>query len=138
MARKEFTYRGKTLEELKKMSVEDFAKICTARVRRSITRQAKTKPFVHIMKKIKKYLEAYKGGKQPKPIRTHWRDLVIFPNMIGVAFAVHNGKEFNQVNVNEKMLGHYLGEFALTRKKLTHGKAGIGATKSSTAIAARK
>lgn len=138
MARKEFTYRGKTIEELKKMSPEDFAKICNSRARRAIKRQIKTKPFVHILKKIKKFADVLKAGKQPKAIRSHWRDLVVFPAMLGITFAVHTGKEFTQITVNEKMLGHYLGEFALTRKKLSHGKAGIGATRSSTAIAARK
>ena len=57
--------------------------------------------------------------------------------MIGLKFGVHNGKEFQIVQITEKMLGHYLGELALTRKRLMHGKAGIGATKSSTAITAR-
>ena len=49
-----------------------------------------------------------------------------------------DSKEVGQIiEVKERMLGHLLGEFALTRKKLSHGKAGIGATKSSTAITAR-
>jgi small subunit ribosomal protein S19 len=132
---REFTFRGKTLEELQQMSIEEFAQLCNARARRSLLRGFDEK----LMKKIMKAREQLKQGvKDLKPIRTHLRDTVIIPAMVGLKFGVHNGKEFVVVEVNEKMLGHYLGEMALTRKKLKHGKAGIGATKSSTAIVKRK
>ncbi|MEM4256947.1 MAG: 30S ribosomal protein S19 [Candidatus Diapherotrites archaeon] len=136
MARKEFRYRGKTLEELSKMTLDEFAKYANSRAKRTITRQKKQ--YEHLLKKIKKYQEAKKSNKQPKPIRTHWRDLIIIPQMLGCTFAIYNGKEFSNIEIKPEMLGHFLGEFALTRKKLVHGKAGIGATRSSTAIAARK
>lgn len=136
MARKDFTFRGKNVEELKKLTLEEFSKLCNARPKRSISRN-KT-PYDHLMKKIRKYLDATRGGKSAKAVRTHWRDLVVVPAMIGIKLGIHSGKEFGEVEVKPEMLGHYLGEFALTRKKLSHGKAGIGATRSSTAIAARK
>ena len=136
MARKEFSFRGKSLEDVRKLSLEEFSKLCTARPRRTIVRQKAQ--YEHIMKKIAKYNEGLKGTKPPRAIRTHWRDLIVVPAMVGVKLAIHAGKEFNEVEVKPEMLGHVLGEFALTRKKLSHGKAGIGATRSSTAIAARK
>ena len=133
MVKKEFTYRGKTMEELGQMSIQEFAKIAGSRARRSLLRGFDKK----LDKKISKYLEAKKSGKDPKPIRTHLRDALVIPKMVGVNFAVYKGNSFEIVEIKEKMLGHYLGEFALTRKRLIHGKAGIGATRSSTAITAR-
>jgi small subunit ribosomal protein S19 len=79
-----------------------------------------------------------KSGKQPKVLRTHHRNMVVIPAMVGLRIAIHTGKEFQITDIMPEMLGHYLGELALSRKRLRHGKAGIGATKSSTAIAARK
>ncbi|VVB76343.1 30S ribosomal protein S19 [uncultured archaeon] len=130
MVAKEFTFRGKTIAELQAMSLEEFAKLCPSRARRAIKSTG-------VDKKILKKIANYKKNAKPKAIRTHRRDLVVIPAMLGVRFAIHKGKEFENVDVNEKMLGHYFGEFALTRKRLQHGKAGIGATKSSTAVTAR-
>ena len=130
MVKKEFTFRGKTLPELQDMSIEQFAELCDARARRSLKKGFDK----HLMKKI----EASKAqGPKAKPIRTHQRDIIIVPAMVGIKFAVYRGNSFEQLEVKEKMLGHYLGEMVFTRKRLQHGKAGIGATKSSTAITAR-
>lgn len=130
---KEITFKGKTLKELQELSLEEFAKLVTSRQRRSLKRGVNKK----LMKKIDKALEVKKQGKEPKPVRTHRRDVVIVPKMIGLRFGVYNGKSFEPVVVQLEMLGHMLGEFSMTRKRLQHGKAGIGATKSSTAITAR-
>ena len=88
----------------------------------------------HLLKKIAR---AEKEGKK-KPIRTHKRDTIVIPQMVGLQFAIHKGNDFDIIEIKPDMLGHYLGEFAMTRKRLAHGKAGIGATRSSTAISARK
>lgn len=133
MARKEFTYRGKTIQELQAMSIKEFAKLCNARARRSLLKGTDGK----FLAKVSKAQESLKAGKYPKPVRTHNRDNIVVPAMVGIPVGVYNGKEFVVIEIKEKMLSHYLGEFALTRKRLLHGKAGIGATKSSTAITAR-
>ncbi|MBN1940604.1 MAG: 30S ribosomal protein S19 [Candidatus Diapherotrites archaeon] len=133
MARKEFTYRGKTLAELREMSIQDFAKLADSRARRSLLRGFDKK----LEKKIEKAIEAKSKGKEPKPIRTHLRDALVIPKMVGLKFAIYKGNSFESVEIDPKMLGHYLGEYALTRKRLLHGKAGIGATRSSTAISSR-
>jgi small subunit ribosomal protein S19 len=130
MAKKEFTYRGKTIEELKALSVEEFAKLCNSRAKKTLEKGFDK----HILKKMEK---SRMQGEKAKPIKTHQRDLVIIPSMIGLRFAVHRGNSFDTIDINEKMLGHYLGEMIFTRKRLQHGKAGIGATKSSSAITAR-
>ncbi len=134
MARKEFTFKGKTMKELMEMDLKEFAKLCNARVRRSLLRGFDKK----LEKKIKKARELLKQGKKPKPIRTHRRDTIIIPQMVGLSFGIYKGNSFEVRDIEPEMLGHYLGELILTRKRLVHGKAGIGATKSSTAIATRK
>ena len=129
MAKKEYTYRGKTLVELQAMSVEAFAELCDSRIRRSLKKGYNKKILADVEKK--------KGDVKAKPIRTHDRDLIVIPAMVGATFAIYRGNSFERVDIVEKMLGHYLGEFVFTRKRLQHGKAGIGATKSSTAITSR-
>ena len=133
MVRKEFTFRGKTMPELSAMEEKDFAKLSGSRFKRTIERGL-NKQF---LEKIHKAHQEKQSGKEPKIIKTHLRDFPILPKMVGLKFGVYNGKEFKIIQVMEKMLGHYFGEFVLTRKRLMHGKAGIGATKSSTAITAR-
>ncbi|WP_299273475.1 30S ribosomal protein S19 [Halovenus sp.] len=123
----EFTYRGHTVEELQEMSIEEVAELLPARVRRSIVRGLS-------YEKEQLLEEAREAGEEEtanNPIRTHLRDMPIVPEMIGLTFAVHNGQAFERVNVEPEMLGHYLGEFQLTRTSVEHGQAGIGATRSS-------
>jgi small subunit ribosomal protein S19 len=134
MAKKEFAFRGKTLSELQAMDLKDFAQLANSRAKRSLLRGFDKK----LLKKIDKANAMKKEGKEPKPVRTHGRDSIIIPAMVGLRIAVHKGNSFEIIEVKPEMLGHYLGEMVMTRKKLMHGKAGIGATKSSTAITARK
>lgn len=129
---KDFTFRGKTLEELRKLSEREFAQLCNARARRSLMRRGTDQK---LKKKIGEAREKMEKGEEPKPIRTHKRDTVIVPSMIELKFGIHTGKEFSIIDITPEMLGHFLGEFVLTRKRITHGKAGIGATRSSTAVA---
>ena len=85
-----------------------------------MARSLKKGPFVdeHLMKKVQ---EMNKSGK--KEVNKTWsRRSTIFPDFIGHTFAVHNGKEHIPVYVTEDMVGHKLGEFALTRKNGGHGE----------------
>ncbi len=133
MAKKEFSFKGKSLAELQAMELKEFAALANSRARRSLERGFDK----HTLKKINKAVEVKKQGKIPKVIRTHRRDLIIIPAMVGLNFAVYRGNGFEQLEIKPKMLGHFIGEMVLTRKRLIHGKAGIGATRSSTAITAR-
>ena len=91
-----------------------------------------------LVKKAKGMKVIVEGGTpQKKALRTHDRNSVIIPQMVGSKIGIHNGNSFQVVDIQPEMLGHVLGEYALTRKRIMHGKAGIGATKSSTAINAR-
>src|SRR3989344_2041972 len=125
MAKKEFTYRGKTLAELKGLSDNEVAMLLTSRERRKIVKRGWTDEQKKLLKRIR-------AGK--KNIKTHCRDMVIMPIMIGMTIKVFNGKEYAQFLITEEMLGHRLGEFALTRKRVEHSAPGIGATRSSSAI----
>jgi small subunit ribosomal protein S19 len=123
----EFTYRGHTLDELQEMSIEEVAELLPARQRRTIKRGLS----VEHEKLLEAAREADSEETANNPIRTHLRDMPILPEMVGITFAVHTGQSFERVRVDPEMLGHYLGEFQLTRGKVEHGQAGIGATRSS-------
>ncbi|WP_424017962.1 30S ribosomal protein S19 [Halorientalis pallida] len=123
----EFSYRGHSLEELQDMDIDEVAELLPARQRRSIERGLS-------YEKEQLLEEAREAGEEETandPIRTHLRDMPILPEMVDLTFAVHNGQSFERVKVEPEMLGHYLGEFQLTRKSVEHGQAGIGATRSS-------
>nr|AJS12665.1 ribosomal protein S19 [uncultured archaeon] len=121
--RKEFTYKGKTVDELKKLDVREFSKYIKSRARRSILRQ---------FQKIESFVSrAKEKAANNKLIKTHKRDLIIVPEMVGMKIGVHDGRNFFPVQITGEMLGHRLGEFAITRSKVKHSKAGIGATKGS-------
>ena len=129
---KKFRYRGKSLEELMKMSIEELAELLPARQRRSLKRGF-TEPQRKLLLKIRKIRRKLEKGqlKRPPIIRTHVRDMIILPEMAGLTIAVYNGKEFIPVRIVPEMIGHYLGEFSPTTKIVQHGEPGLKATKSS-------
>jgi len=126
MAKKEFTFRGKSLEELQKLTIKEFAALLPARQRRTLSGG-----FTDQQKIFLKKLE--KGGN----LETHCRDLIILPNMVGKTIKIYKGNEFVSVIVEPDMMGRFFGEFALTRRRVEHHAPGIGATKSSGGIAAK-
>jgi small subunit ribosomal protein S19 len=119
--KKEFTYRGYTLDELKKMTLEEFIPLLGARMRRSLRRGLSVQQ--------QKFLEHLR--KTEGVVKTHNRDMIILPEIIGRTIRIYDGKEFVQLTVLPEMIGHYLGEFALTRKSVKHTGPGVGATRSS-------
>jgi small subunit ribosomal protein S19 len=127
---KKFTYRGYGLEELRGLSPDEFAKLLPARQRRTIQRFFSPRQSSRYRKLLERVRKA-KESEDKKPIRTHLRDMVILPEMVGLKFSVHNGKEFVVIEVVPEMIGHRLGEFSHTRKKVSHSAPGIGATRSS-------
>jgi len=123
---RKFTYRGYTLEELLSMSMDEFIELLPARQRRSLKRGL-TPEQRRFLEKVR---EARRKGLN-KPIRTHCRDMIILPEMVGMTVHVHDGHKFVPVKITEKMISHYLGEFAPTNKPVKHGRPGIGASRSS-------
>jgi len=122
---KELLYRGKTLDELKALDVREVAKFLPSRSRRTLLRNfAETEKFIQ---RCEKKLE------RKKKIKTHLRDIVIVPKLVGMMIGIYSGKLFQDITITHEMIGHRLGEFVPTRTKVNHGSAGIGATKSSRA-----
>lgn len=130
MARKEFVYRGYTLEELQQMPLDNVIDLFPSRQRRSLKRGflPRQKKVLEKIRKLKK--DENKGGR-PQIIKTHCRDMIVLPEMVGITFGIYNGKEFTEVTIQPEMIGCYFGEFAPTRKRVEHGDPGMGATRSS-------
>lgn len=125
MARK-FAYRGFPLEDLQRMPMDQFINLLPARQRRSLRRG--------LPPRQKKLLERLRKARQTKSkalIRTHNRDMIILPEMVGLTLGIHNGKEFLPLDIKIEHIGHYLGEYAPTNKAVRHGNPGIGATRGS-------
>ncbi|MDD1776401.1 MAG: 30S ribosomal protein S19 [Candidatus Methanomethylicus sp.] len=129
MALREFTYRGYTSAQLLGMPMDEFIKLLPSRQRRSLLRGL-TPEQRSLFERIRKAKTAATKGKKVV-IRTHCRDMIILPEMIGLNISVHNGKEFVQIEILPEMIGKYLGEYAITCGKVTHGAPGLKATRSS-------
>ena len=119
--REEFTYRGFTIEEMRQMGPSELLVIMPARGRRKVKRGF-TRGEENLLAQVR-------NGEER--IRTHLRGMIVMPEMVGRSVEIHNGREFVKVDFLPESIFHYFGEFALTRKKVAHGTAGIGATRSS-------
>ena len=120
MAKKEFTYRGKTLEVLQQMSLKEVAQLVPSRSRRKLIRGLTDAEKICVQN-----IET-----SQKPVKTHCRDMIVIPLMVGKLIKVHRGNTFEDVQVEPEMLGYRLGEFALSRKRAKHNHAGVGKKKS--------
>ncbi|GBC49198.1 40S ribosomal protein S15 [Rhizophagus irregularis DAOM 181602=DAOM 197198] len=107
---KKYSYRGVDLEQLLDLNSESLMELVHSRARPKKEAPAEEKPAV---------------------VKTHLRDMIIVPEMIGSIVGVYNGKTFNQVEIKPEMIGHYLAEFSISYKPVKHGRPGIGATHSS-------
>ena len=123
---KEFTYRGIAQKELEELPLDKLLKLFPARIRRSLTRGINDNK-----RKLIGEIKATKEGKLKTPINTHLRDLIILPFMIGTTVNVYSGKEFVPVTITSEMVSHYLGEYVITNKRVSHGAPGVGASRSS-------
>lgn len=126
---KEYLYRGHDLKELQSMSMDEFILLLPSRHRRSLQRGLSEEQRV-LLEKIRVAREA--PDRRPNAaVKTHARDMIILPEMVGLTIALHNGKDFAPIEVAPKMIGHYLGEYAITNRPVKHGQPGIGASRSS-------
>ncbi|MDE1820078.1 MAG: 30S ribosomal protein S19 [Euryarchaeota archaeon] len=121
--KKEYALRGKSLEELKALPLPELAKLLPSRIRRTLRRGFNAEQQILVEK-----LSLPPKG---KPVRTHCRDVIVLPRFVGQKVAVFSGKEFKEVEIRPEMIGHYLGEFCLTRRFEKHSGPGVGATRSS-------
>ena len=127
---KKFMFRGMDLDKLLDLSHEELMNIVCARQRRRFSRGLKRKPMA-LIKRLRKAKKEAAPMEKPDLIKTHLRNMIVVPEMVGSMVGVYNGKEFNNVEIKPEMIGHYLGEFSITYHPVMHGRPGIGATHSS-------
>ncbi len=119
---KEFHLYGRNLDELKKMSIEEFSRLVGSRTRRTL-KKGMTEQQKKLLERIRKNPEKFH--------KTHCREIVILPEIVGTRLGVFNGREWVSVFITPEMIGRRLGEFALTRKKVKHSAPGVGASRGS-------
>jgi len=132
-----FSFRGHSLEELKKMSIEEFYRLLKSRERRSLKRGF-TDNQKKLLEKIRKDPEKFH--------KTHIKDMVILPEMVGVKIGLYlsevkeegGGRKWFPITITPEMIGHRIGEFAMTTKRVRHSSPGLGATKGSKFFATKK
>ena len=120
--KKEFTYRGLTIDKLQELDFGQFIEMLPSRQRRSFKRG---------LSKEQAKLINDSNQRPEKVLRTHRREMIVVPQFVGRKFAVHNGREFVDIDIMPEMIGLYFGELAPTRTSPTHTGPGVGATKSS-------
>lgn len=126
MAKKIFTYRGKKLDELRTLSIKELAELFPSKQRRKIKRGFSDNEKSFLLKL-----------KNKDNVKTHLRDMIVLPEMVGKTIKIHSGNEFVPITIQEEMIGIYFGELALTRKRVGHTGPGVGATRSSSATTKR-
>ena len=127
---KEFSLRGHSFEELKGMSIDEFARLLPSRERRTLKR-GMTEPQKKLIEKIRK--------KPDKFHKTHIRNMIILPEMVGKKFGIYKGgaakgdksNKWVTLEIAPKMVGFRLGDFAIPIKRVQHSAPGIGASKST-------
>jgi small subunit ribosomal protein S19 len=123
-----FTYRGHSVDELKQMSMDEFIKLLPSRQRRSLVKGLTNEQRI-LMEHIRQ-VRKENGGK-PVPVKSHVRDMIVIPEMLGLQLQLHSGREYVPIDIRPEMIGHFVGEFAITNQKVVHGTPGIGASRSS-------
>merc|ERR1712065_55598 len=113
------------------LSKEELIKLLHSRARRRFTHSGLKRKPMKLIKKLRKAKKECPFGEKPRAVKTHLRNMIIVPDMIGSVVGVYNGKTFSSVEIKPDMIGHYLGEFSITYKPVRHGRPGIGATHSS-------
>jgi len=127
---REFKFKGYSAEQIQKLSVENLIPLLNSRQRRSLDRRLST--YMNDEKrKFREDLKLARNGKLDGQLKTHLRDMIILPDMIGLNVLVHNGKEFVSFTIRPEMVGHYLGEYSITNKRVQHGSPGVGSSRSS-------
>ena len=123
---KKFTFHGLSTEETESLTGEKLFDLLSSRARRSLKRGINDQK-----RKLIGEIKMKKAGKLNADIKTHLRDLIILPYMVGVTVNVFSGKEFVPIVITTEMIGHYLGEYVITNKRVSHGAPGVGASRSS-------
>jgi len=122
---KKFQYRGVELDKLLDLSNTDLMELMCARQRRKFSRGISRAPTT-LLKKLRAAKKGVPYGEKPPAVKTHLRNMVIVPEMIGCIVGVYNGKQFINAEVKPEMIGTYLAEYSITYKPIRHGRPGLG------------
>jgi len=115
-----------TNDQVKAMSIDDFIKNIPSKPRRTMKRMGQ---------QIRKFLEKYRDDKKKGKVhKTHFREMVVLPEMLDTQVLVYDGKTYVTVQCTPEMLGHRLGEYSITTKLVKHSGPGIGATRGSKTV----
>ena len=125
---RKFTFRGKEIDDLIALSNDQLIQLFPARQRRRFQRGLKHK-YSRLIQKIRKAKKNVQPGEKPAPVKTHLRNAIVVPEMVGSIVGIYNGKDFINVEIKFDMIGTYLAEYAMSYKPCRHGKPGVGATK---------
>ncbi len=118
-------YKGKLPNELIGISAAEYTKMIKSRQRRWLKRNSLQ------LRKLNEIVESRISSSSKKPIKTRSREALIMPSWIGLSFDIYNGKEYQHIEVAPNMLGHRLGEFVYSTKRVQHSAPGIKATRGS-------
>lgn len=124
---RKFSFRGIDLDALLDLPMDQFVELVHARARRRLSRGLKAKPMALIKKLRKAKKECTDVHSKPEIVKTHLRDMIVVPEMIGSVVGVYNGKVFNAIEIKPEMVGHYLAEFSISYKPVKHGRPGMRA-----------
>ena len=127
---KKYTFRGNDIGKLLDMNMDEMSKQLRSRQRRRLRRKMGAK-YGRFIKKLIDVKKETHPGEKPAPVKTHLRNCIVLPTMVQSIINIHNGKGYNSIEVKPEMIGYYLGEFAMTYKRVSHGRPGVGATHSS-------
>ena len=127
---REFRFRGLNVDQLKNLSIEALLPLLNARQRRSLDKRV-GKYMNDEKRKLRERIKNVREGNSNENIRTHVRDMIILPDMVGITINIHNGKDFSPITIKPEMIGHYLGEYSITNKRVQHDAPGVGASRSS-------
>mmetsp|Transcript_8405 Transcript_8405/g.20774 ORF Transcript_8405/g.20774 Transcript_8405/m.20774 type:complete len:148 (-) Transcript_8405:81-524(-) len=123
---RKFTYRGIELDQLLDLTNDELMDLVCARPRRRMSRGLKRKPMA-LIKRLRQAKKEAPPGEKPRGVKTHLRNMIIVPEMIGSIIGIYNGKMFCGVEMKPEMIGMYLAEFAITYKPVRHGRPGVSA-----------
>lgn len=127
---REFKFKGYASQQLQSLSIEALIPLLNARQRRSLDKRV-GKYMSDDKRKWREEIKLLRDGKLKGQLKTHVRDMIILPDMVGLSMYVHNGKEFSLITIRPEMIGHYLGEYSITNKRVQHGAPGVGSSRSS-------
>ena len=110
-------YRGLELDQLMEMKDDQVFELFNSRMRRKLKRcRGLNGPYKKLVEKVAASVKTNQPGEKPQVTKTHLRNAVIMPQMVGGVVGIYNGKEFKEVEIKFNMIGSYLGEFSITYK----------------------